>query len=226
MSGDIDLLKKKAGIVCELLIDNYGDKIVERKLPPIDELILTILSQNTNDVNMFRAFKSLKEKYVDWNEVLNAPEEEIGQAIVSSGFFRVKAKRIKATLQEIMKRRGSLDIAFLEDMPVEEATEWLTSLHGVGPKTAAIVLLFCFEKSTLPVDTHVWRLSKRLGLVPKRTSREKTQTLLESLIPPKCIFSLNHNLIKHGRTICKARTPLCEDCFLQSLCRYYSEKSR
>jgi endonuclease-3 len=190
-------------------------------MQPVDELVLTILSQNTNDVNMYRAYESLKEKYKTWDEVLVTPVDDLAKAIYSSGFFRIKAKRIQATLKEIKKRTGDLDLSLLEDMSKTEATEWLTSLHGVGPKTAAIVLLFCFGIPTLPVDTHVWRVSKRLGLVPMKTSRERTQTLLEEIVPKSCIFSLNHNLVKHGREVCKAPKPNCTDCFLNKVCDYY-----
>jgi endonuclease-3 len=206
------------------LISNYGDIIVERKMEPVDELVLTILSQNTNDANMFRAYENLKEKYSSWYDVLEAPDEELGEVIKPSGFFRVKAERIKATLNEILERVGKFDLSHLESMSVDDATEWLVSLHGVGPKTAAIVLLFCFDMATLPVDTHVWRLSKRLGLVPESTSREAAQQILEKTVLTDCIYSMNHNLIKHGREICKARKPRCDECFLNDLCEYFYER--
>ena len=213
--------KRKVAKVCKLLLKHYGNTVVERKMPPVDELVLTILSQNTNDVNMHRAYKSLKAKYKTWDEVLVTTEEELAKAIYSSGFFRVKAKRIQATLKEIKERTGDLDLSLLEDMSKTDATNWLTSLHGVGPKTAAIVLLFCFDMPTLPVDTHVWRVSKRLGLVPMKTSRERAQILLEGIVPKSCMFSLNHNLVKHGREVCKALKPRCTDCFLSKFCDYY-----
>ncbi|MHA2264640.1 MAG: endonuclease III domain-containing protein [Candidatus Thorarchaeota archaeon] len=213
--------KQKIAKVCKLLVKHYGDTVVEKKLLPIDELVLTILSQNTNDVNMYRAFESLKAKYKTWDEVLVTSEEELAKVIYSSGFFRIKAKRIQATLKEIKERTGDLDLSLLEDMSKSDATNWLTSLHGVGPKTAAIVLLFCFGMPTLPVDTHVWRVSKRLGLVPMKTSRERAQILLEEIVPKSCVYSLNHNLVKHGREVCKALKPNCNDCFLNKICDYY-----
>ncbi len=216
-------LRKKTAEVCKRLIENYGTIIVQRNLKPIDELVLTILSQNTNDTNMLRAYASLKAAYPTWEEVLKVSEEDLGQAIRSSGFFRVKAQRIKATLSEILERVGKLDLSHLEHMSVKDATDWLTSLHGVGPKTAAIVLLFCFGMATLPVDTHVWRLSKRIGLIPPETSREKAQVLLEEIVSNDCIYSMNHNLIKHGREVCLARTPHCSECFLQDLCDYFRQ---
>jgi len=191
-------------------------------LPPIDELVMTILSQHTNDINMFRAFENLKASYSTWDNVLNAPQDELAQVIRSSGMFNLKAKRIQATLREIENRVGRLDLSHLESMSTGEAKEWLTSLHGVGPKTAAIVLLFSFGRPVLPVDTHVWRVTKRLGLIGLNVSREKAHDLLEQIVPRSCIPSLNNNLIQHGRTICRAQNPKCESCFLSHMCDYFS----
>jgi endonuclease-3 len=155
---------------------------------------------------------------------MNAPSEELAETIKSSGMFRIKAKRIQASLNEIQSRVGALDISFLNEKNLEEAKEWLTSLYGVGPKTAAIVLLFSFGKPALPVDTHVWRITKRLGLVPSDATAEAAQPILESVIPKSCIYSMNHNLVKHGREVCIARNPKCMNCFLSSLCDYYTSK--
>ncbi|MFW9803754.1 MAG: endonuclease III domain-containing protein [Candidatus Thorarchaeota archaeon] len=213
--------RRKVNAVCKLLIREYGDIIVERVLDPLEELVYAILSQNTTDVNSERAFSSLRASYATWEEVLEAPHSELAQVIRSSGPFRVKAERIQSTLAEIKKRVGSLDLSLLKDMETSEAMHWLTSLHGVGPKTAAIVLLFCFEKPVLPVDTHVWRVSKRLGLVPSNATRVKAQDMLQDIIPLSCLYSMNHNLVRHGREVCIARTPRCTDCFLQKHCRYF-----
>ncbi|MHA2065008.1 MAG: endonuclease III domain-containing protein, partial [Candidatus Thorarchaeota archaeon] len=213
--------EQKVNTICTLLIKKYGDVIVDRALDPIEELVFAILSQNTTDINSERAFNSLRSEYSTWEEVLAAPHNELAQVIRSSGPFRVKAERIQATLAEIKKRVGSLNLSVLEDMETTEAMEWLTSLHGVGPKTAAIVLLFCFEKPVLPVDTHVWRVSKRLGIVPSNATRVKAQSLLQEIIPITCLYSMNHNLVKHGREVCSARSPRCEDCILKKHCAYY-----
>ena len=215
--------RMKASTVCDLLIRQYGDRISERSIPPMDELILTILSQHTNDVNMMQAFENLKKTYDTWEEVLEAPQNELGDAIRSSGMYNLKAKRIQATLREIKKRVGKLDISILEDMNLEDAKKWLTSLHGVGPKTAAIVLLFSFGRAALPVDTHVWRVTKRLGLIEDSTSREKAHVLLEAMIPRDCIFSLNNNLVRHGREVCRAQKPRCSECVLNDVCVYHNE---
>ncbi len=207
--------------VCDVLIRYYGKAISVRKLPPLDELVMTILSQHTNDANMFRAYKALKERYSTWDEVMNAPQEEVAQFIYSSGMYNLKAKRIQTVLRQIHERVGRLDLSHLATMEVEDAKKWLTSLNGVGPKTAAIVLLFSFGLPVLPVDTHVWRVSKRLGLIDEKVSRERAHVLLEEIMPRSCIPSLNKNLVRHGREICTARNPMCDDCFLSGLCSYY-----
>ena len=218
MSSEI---RKKAEKICKILIKKYGKEVSERKLPPIDELVMTILSQHTNDVNMYRAFESLKATYSTWEEVLAAPHSELATAIYSSGMYNLKAKRIQATLREIEERVGRLDLSLLEEMEISEAKEWLISLHGVGPKTAAIVLLFSLGLPVLPVDTHVWRVTKRLGIINMNVSREKAHDLLEQVMPSDCIPSLNKNLVRHGREICKAQTPKCDECFLSHLCLYF-----
>ena len=222
--SDSDIPKQirlKAKKVCDILIRYYGVAVSSRKLPPLDELVMTILSQHTNDVNMFRAFETLQERFSTWEEVLEAPQDEVALFIKSSGMYNLKAKRIQATLREIHKRVGKLDLSLLETMELEEAKKWLTSLYGVGPKTAAIVLLFSFERPVLPVDTHVWRVTKRLGLIEQKVSREKAHVLLELIMPSSCIPSLNKNLVRHGREVCRAQNPKCDDCFLSHLCLYY-----
>jgi endonuclease-3 len=217
--------KQKAEKACAALVRKYGKTVSERKLPPIDELVMTILSQHTSDANMSKAFDSLMKKYTSWEQVLDAPQDELAQIIRSSGMFNLKAKRIQSALREINERVGKLDLALLEDMPLEEAKTWLTSLHGVGPKTAAIVLLFSFGRPALPVDTHVWRVTKRLGIIGQNVSRERAHELLEKIVPRDCIHSLNNNLVRHGREICKAQKPQCDICFLSDICDYYGSIS-
>ncbi|UCH05513.1 MAG: endonuclease III [Candidatus Thorarchaeota archaeon] len=212
---------RKVATICDLLTGNYGETVVKSRRPAMDVLVQGILSQNTNDINMGRAFDNLKTMYRTWEDVLAAPEEELGEAIRSSGFYRLKAQRIKATLSEIQNRVGRLDLRLLKRMDTDEAMDWLTSLHGIGPKTAAIVLLFHFRRPIIPVDTHVWRVAKRVGLVPNNFTREKTQVTLQSIVPQPCMLSMNHNLVMHGREVCKARNPRCEVCFLRSHCDYY-----
>ena len=215
-------IRKKAEKICKILITKYGKEVSERKLPPIDELVMTILSQHTNDINMYRAFESLKGTYSSWEDVLEAPQDELAASIRSSGMYNLKAKRIQATLREIRERVGKLDLSLIETMEIQEAKEWLTSLHGVGPKTAAIVLLFSFDLPVLPVDTHVWRVTKRLGLIDTKVSREKAHDLLGLIVPRDCIPSLNKNLVSHGREICRAQNPKCDECFLNKICDFYT----
>jgi endonuclease III len=215
-------IRKKAEKVCKILISKYGKEVSERKLPPIDELVMTILSQHTNDINMFRAFESLKETYSSWEDVLAAPQDELAVSIRSSGMYNLKAKRIQSTLREIQERVGKLDLSLIETMAIPEAKKWLTSLYGVGPKTAAIVLLFSFGLPVLPVDTHVWRVTKRLGIIDMKVSREKAHDLLEQIMPRMCIPSLNKNLVQLGREVCRAQNPKCDECFLNDLCDFYS----
>jgi endonuclease-3 len=217
--------KQKAERACSVLVRRYGKAVSDRKLPPIDELVMTILSQHTSDRNMLRAFESLKGAYTSWEQVLDAPRKELAEVIRSSGMFNMKAERIQSALHEINNRVGKLDLSLLEDMPLEEAKKWLTSLHGVGPKTAAIVLLFSFGRPTLPVDTHVWRVTKRIGIIGQSVSRERAHELLEQVVPRNCIESLNNNLVRHGRNICKAQKPQCEICFLSDICDYYGSIS-
>ncbi|MFX1483126.1 MAG: endonuclease III domain-containing protein [Promethearchaeota archaeon] len=214
-------IRLKAKKVCDILIRYYGKEVSARKLAPLDELVMTILSQHTNDTNMFRAYEALKERFSTWEEVLEAPQEEVAMFIRSSGMYNMKAKRIQAALREIKERVGRLDLSLLETMELAKAKRWLTSLHGVGPKTAAIVLLFSFERPVLPVDTHVWRVTKRLGFIDEKVSREKAHVLLEEIMPSACIPSLNKNLVRHGREICRAQSPKCDECFLSHLCDYY-----
>ncbi|MFW9810377.1 MAG: endonuclease III domain-containing protein [Candidatus Thorarchaeota archaeon] len=215
-------IRLKAKKICNILIHYYGKEVSSRKLPPLDELVMTILSQHTNDTNMFRAYEALKERYQTWEEVLDAPQDEVALFIKASGMYNLKAQRIQATLREIKDRVGKLDLSLLETMEIDEAKKWLTSLHGVGPKTAAIVLLFSFGRPVLPVDTHVWRVTKRLGIIEDNVSREKAHVLLERYMPASCIPSLNKNLVRHGREICRAQNPKCDECFLSHLCVYYT----
>ncbi|MBD3406076.1 MAG: endonuclease III [Candidatus Lokiarchaeota archaeon] len=214
-------IKRKASKICDLLIANYGETVSSKQRPPLDELVYTILSQNTTDENAEIAYQNLLVEFPTWEQVIEAPVKTIQNLIFPSGFYKVKTKRIKRTLKEIKKRVGKLDLDLLQEMEIEDAKEWLTSLHGVGQKTAAIVLLFCFRKPVVPVDTHVYRVTKRLGVVPDDYSNDSAQIFLEAILPRYCIFSLNHNLVTHGRQICKSRTPLCEECFLNHLCEYY-----
>jgi endonuclease-3 len=186
---------------------------------PISQLVGTILSQNTNDLNRDRAFDALRKRFPTWEAARDAPLGEVEEAIRVAGLWREKAARIQECLRRITEQRGSLTLDFLAGMPVPEAKAWLRSLPGVGPKTAAIVLLFSMGRPAFPVDTHIHRVATRLGLIPKVT-REKAHELLEAKIPPRIYMTYHINLIEHGRKVCKPR-PLCGICDLRDLCDFY-----
>ncbi len=217
--------RTKAKAICRLLMDEYGTRVHPMRLSPLDQLIITVLAQHTSDVSAERAYRRLKSDYPDWLAVMRSPVSDIIESIRESGLYNMKAKRIKSILTEIYNRVGSLDLSFLQHMEITDAKQWLTSLHGVGPKTASIVLLFSFNMPVIPVDTHVWRVTKRLGLISTKTSREKAHDILPQIITGDCVYSLNYNLVQHGRKVCRARNPQCAACVLIKYCDYY-QKSR
>ena len=198
--------------VIELLAPVYGRPVPQVSNDPLAELVLTVLSQNTSDTNSGRAFIDLMRAYPSWDAIADAPAEDIVSAIQRGGLARVKAPRIQAILRAVRERSPNWDVGFLEEVPLEDARGWLRALPGVGPKTAACVLLFSLGRPALPVDTHVERVSKRLGLIPAAASAEHAHELLEALVPPADYYPFHMLLIKHGRRICSARRPACERC--------------
>jgi endonuclease-3 len=208
--------------IIEGLKEHYGDKKWERWREPVGELIRTILSQNTTDKNSLRAYANLLERFPTWEELMDAEIEEIIEPIRLGGLANTKAKKIKNALIEINSREGKIDLEFLADYELNKAEEYLVSLNGVGPKTAACVLIFSFNFPIMPVDTHIHRVANRLGIVDTKT-RVKTQEAMKSIIPNEEIYNFHLNLIEHGRKICKATTPQCSNCFLSNLCKYYKD---
>ena len=202
-----------------LLLAEYGDHPWHPH-DPVASLVLTILSQNTNDVNRDRAFEYLRERFPTWEAVRDAPPEALVEAVRPAGLAPTKAPRIQAALQRVTAEQGEISLDFLASLPLEEARAWLLSLPGVGPKTAAIVLLFALGRPAFPVDTHIHRVTRRLGLIPDRTSREKAHKLLEQLVPPEIYYSFHLNLIAHGRAVCHARNPACGRCILRDECAF------
>ncbi|HUF52544.1 MAG TPA: endonuclease III [Dehalococcoidia bacterium] len=196
----------------------YGEPVWRPHGDPMTELVLTILSQNTTDTNSGRAFMGLRARFPTWNALAEAPTEEIERAIAVGGLAKQKAPRIKASLNAVRERVGSWDLGFLRDMPLDEAKAWLRELNGVGPKTAACVLMFALGMPALPVDTHVHRVAGRLGLVPPGTTPEKSHDILEHNLHPALVYALHISLIKHGRRLCRAQRPLCERCPLLDGC--------
>lgn len=198
--------------VIRTLEEEFGIPELLPAKPPLDELIFTILSQNTNDVNRDRAYASLKNSFPTWEEVLEADEAEIAEAIAVGGLSRIKSARIKEILGWVKRELGRLSLDFLRDLPVEEATRLLSSLKGVGPKTVHCVLLFSCGQPAFPVDTHILRIAKRLKLIPPNASSEQAHRILGELVPPEKRYSFHINLIRHGRKTCKAQKPLCLSC--------------
>lgn len=213
----------RASIVHEKLVDFYGYPDWRNPLPPMDELVSTILSQNTNDVNRDRAFDALTAKYSTWEEVRDAGEQEVIDAIRPAGLANQKGPRIQNILKLISEQRGSLDLSFLGEMPAEDARQWLLQFKGVGPKTAAIVLQFSLGIPAFPVDTHVYRVTGRIGIRPEKMSADQAHKYLEELLPEESYYPAHLNIIRLGREICHARKPNCEDCPLMELCNYYQE---
>jgi len=213
-------IKKRALQIHKKLLQDFGEPVWRNPLPAIDELVSTILSQNTNDVNRDRAFDALRAKFPTWEDVRNAKEKEVIAAIKPAGLANQKGPRIQKVLQAITEERGSLNLDFLADLPIEEARAWLTKFNGVGPKTAAIVLCFSLNMPALPVDTHVYRVTGRLGLRPEKMNVEQAHPYLESVFPPETYYAAHLNLIRLGREICNARKPLCPKCPVNQLCEY------
>ena len=214
---------KRALAVHKRLLDYYGYPKWRNPLPPIDELVSTILSQNTNDTNRDVAFSALKKLFPTWQAVRDAPVRQVKKAIRSAGLANQKAPRIQAALRSITKARGELSLEFLRDLSTEEAKAWLTQFKGVGPKTAAIVLQFSLGKPAFPVDTHIYRVTGRIGLRPAKMTVEKAHAFFENLFPPESYYTAHLNIIRLGREICLARKPNCPNCPLQNLCGYYAE---
>lgn len=206
------------------LLKAYGQPVWRNPLPAVDELVSTILSQNTNDINRDRAFEALRARFPTWEAVRDAPAAEVVDAIRPAGLANQKGPRLQAVLQAITAERGALDLAFLRELPVDEARAWLTRFKGVGPKTAAIVLLFSLGRPAFPVDTHVHRVTGRLGLRPEKLSADDSHAYFEDLLPPETYYAAHLNLIRHGREVCHARNPECERCVLQSMCDFYQAR--
>ena len=216
----MNALAKRALKIHERLLDFYGEPIWRNPLPPIDELVSTILSQNTNDINRDRGFNALRAKFGTWEEVRDAPPQAVIDAIRPAGLANQKGPRIQQVLRSITEERRSLDLSFLGDLSVEEARAWLTRFNGVGPKTAAIVLCFSLGKPAFPVDTHIYRVTGRIGLRPERMTVEQAHPHLEHLFPPETYYAAHLNIIRLGREICQARRPRCEICPIVTLCDY------
>jgi endonuclease-3 len=216
--------RRRVRAIVERLRAAYGQPMLHRHAAPVDELLLTVLSQNTNDRNRDVAYARLRERFADWAAVRDADEGELEEAIRPGGISRVKARR----MQEILRALGDDDLAWLADAPLDEAREYLVSLPGVGRKTAACVLLFSFGRPDVPVDTHVFRVGGRLGLFRPRASFGEAHDEMLRLVgdDPQEAYELHVSLIRHGRRTCTARAPRCPECPLRRMCPYGRERLR
>ena len=201
-----------------ILDEAYGRAPQQASNAPVFELVLTLLSQHTSDRNSGQAMHRLIERFPTWDAVIEAPVRDVEDAIRAGGLAPTKSKRLHALLAEVKSRVPDWDLQFLRGMPLEDAKAWLTSIVGVGPKTAACVLLFALERPALPVDTHVERVSKRLGLVPLKMPADKTHAVLEARLEPDEVYAFHVDLIQHGRRTCHARGPKCDECPLKMRC--------
>jgi len=218
-------IQKKIKRLAYLLDKEYGKKIWKRSGDPTSVLIGTILSQNTTDKNSHRAFDNLRNKFPSWEEVRKSPVLKIERAIRTGGLSRIKAKRIKNILNQIHNDDSDLSLSYLKRWETDKIISYLRRFKGVGDKTIACVLLFSLSRPIIPVDTHVLRLSKRLGLVSEDTDAKKAHILLQESIPENLVYSLHLNLIQHGRGVCQAQNPRCGECVVYDLCEYQKKKN-
>ena len=207
-----------ASEVLTILYKEYGPFSTEPRYDPISEVVYTILSQHTSDINSERAFDQLIDDFSSLEQVAEADPELIARSIKMGGLATIKAPRIKQVLNLILERRGSLDLYFLKDLPLDEAKAWLRELPGIGPKTAAVILCFALGMPAMAVDTHIYRVSKRLGLIGPKIGYEQSHDILEQAVSPEDVHSLHMTLITHGRRVCKAPRPLCQRCVLAYGC--------
>ena len=210
--------RARAATVLQRLEAQQGRATWKPRYDPTSELVFTILSQHTSDLNAERAFLSLRERLPAWEQVAAADPESVVEAVSVAGLGNQKGPRIQAALHHIQGLRGDLDLTFLGGLPLDEAKAWLRAIPGVGPKTAAVVLAFALGMPALPVDTHVHRVTQRLGLIGRRVSADQAHDVLEALVPPRDVFSFHVALITHGRQVCKAQRPRCGECVLREEC--------
>lgn len=217
--------QEKTLLTHQLLNEAYKRLTLDSRRSPMHELISTMLSHRTNHADEEKAYYTMLERFGDWEGVLHADVDELAEAIKTTRYPGQKAPQIQQTLRLIKEERGEISIDFLKDMPVEEAMAWLTRLPGVGLKTATLLLLFNFQKPVLPVDTHVFRVSQRVGLIGAKVTANKAHDLLLRMLPPDAVelFNFHKHLFWHGQRICTFYSPRCEKCVLNSICNYYQD---
>lgn len=212
--------EKPFNYIVQNLERTFGEPKLEKISDPLAMLINIVLSQATSDANSHRTFQNLKKHFKNWENVLAADESEIAETIRLGGLANQKARVIKELLLQIKKIHGRLSLKFLEKMPDEEARDYLTAFRGIGPKTVACTLLFASHKEIFPLDTHIFRVLKRMGILPAKITDVKAHRLLDALVPHGKFYSLHVNLIRLGRQICRPKEPLCETCPLLEYCDY------
>ncbi|MEE9554846.1 MAG: endonuclease III [candidate division Zixibacteria bacterium] len=217
-------IAKRAARIDSILAKMYGVKKQTRFRDPTEELILTVLSQNTNDINRDRAYESLRDKFPGWSEVASAGPDRVESAIKVGGLANIKSKRIIKILKQINSKSSGYSLDFLKDMSDGEVWDYLSNFDGVGPKTASCVMMFALGRDTMPVDTHVHRIGIRLGLIPEEYSAEEAHVWFGELLLPVDIYQMHLNMISHGRALCRPSNPKCEQCPLKRNCLYYRKQ--
>lgn len=221
MENSLTEAREKIPYVLQNLKAVYGIPQLEPDLDPLDCLIETILSQSTTNINSHRAFANLKQRFPTWEEARKARVTSIEAAIRCGGLAKQKSVIIKRILNEIKEKRGDMDLSFLHTIPLEEAREFLSSFKGVGPKTVACVLLFSADRPVFPIDTHIFRIARRLQLIPEKGSDHEAHALMEQIIPEERYYEAHVNIIRHGRKVCRPTNPSCEACVIVDYCHYY-----
>ena len=201
-----------------LMSERYGPFPEEPRLDPAHEVVFTILSQHTSDTNSARAFGLLMERFGNLESVAQGTLADIEEAIRPGGLARIKAPRIKEVLNLILELNGSLDLSFLQEMPLNEAKLWLRRLPGIGPKSAGIILSFALGMPAIAIDTHIYRVCQRLGLIGPKVTADKAHEIMEALVEPEQVYEFHLSFITHGRQVCKAQRPLCRECVVGSEC--------
>ena len=209
----------RVAVAVDLMAEEYGPFPAERRLPPTEEMVFTILSQHTSDINSGRAFARLMERFGTLDAVARGDVAAIEEAIAPGGLAKVKAPRIKEVLDKVLELNGgSLDLSFLREMPLDEAKAWLRRLPGIGPKSAGIVLNFSLGMPAMAIDTHIFRVCQRLRAIDAKTNADKAHDVMEAKVPPNEVFNFHIAFINHGRRVCKAQRPLCEECVVAGMC--------
>ena len=218
--------KAKYAPIAAALTEVYGELDWTRNQDGMDELISCILSQSTNDTNRDRAFAQLKARFPNWEAVRFAALDDLTDAVRPAGLANQKAPRIQAALEVIFEKAGEYSIDFLNELPLDEAKAWLVSLKGIGPKTAAIVLCFAYGRPAFPVDTHIYRVCKRVGFLPAKLSADDAHPVMEAIAPPADYYQFHIQVIQHGRDTCHARKPACGRCPISGHCDYFADESQ